>query len=105
MEENLVFFPEHSHEHSHAHTELHAFIGVALVLGFIFMLLVDQLSGGAHSHSISGIVIILNICKANTNFSIKQILLYRVGFASVFISFLHLPLFLLSILLSFTFFT
>eukprot|EP00063_Salmo_salar_P092275 XP_014067110.1 PREDICTED: zinc transporter ZIP9-like [Salmo salar] len=35
---------EHSHEH------LHAFIGVSLVLGFVFMLLVDQI-GSAHVHS------------------------------------------------------
>lgn len=37
-------------EHSHG-TELHTWIGVALVIGFIFMLLVDQLSGGVHHHT------------------------------------------------------
>ncbi|XP_053289982.1 zinc transporter ZIP9 [Pleuronectes platessa] len=36
------------HEHSHEH--LHACIGVSLVLGFVFMLLVDQI-GSAHVHS------------------------------------------------------
>ena len=42
--------PEAAHDHEHAaSTEMHSFIGVALVLGFVFMLLVDQLGGG-HSH-------------------------------------------------------
>ncbi|XP_058472322.1 zinc transporter ZIP9 [Solea solea] len=36
------------HEHSHEH--LHACIGVSLVLGFVFMLLVDQI-GSSHVHS------------------------------------------------------
>ena len=46
---------EHEHEHDHEHgTELHSFIGVSLVLGFVFMLLVDQLSGGGHSHNGGG---------------------------------------------------
>lgn len=40
---------EAEHDHSHG-TELHSFIGVALVLGFVFMLLVDQIGGG-HSHA------------------------------------------------------
>ncbi|XP_052041515.1 zinc transporter ZIP9 isoform X3 [Apodemus sylvaticus] len=40
----------HEHEHSHAHTQLHASIGVSLVLGFVFMLLVDQI-GSSHVHS------------------------------------------------------
>ena len=45
--------------HAHAHgdeagTEMHTFIGVALVLGFIFMLLVDQLGGNTHHHSPTG---------------------------------------------------
>ncbi|XP_064819459.1 zinc transporter ZIP9-like [Oncorhynchus masou masou] len=37
-------------EHSHGHEHLHAYIGVSLVLGFVFMLLVDQI-GSAHVHS------------------------------------------------------
>ena len=41
----------HDHEHS-AGPELHTFIGISLVLGFTFMLLVDQLSGG-HVHGSS----------------------------------------------------
>uniref|UniRef100_A0A2I3LRJ5 Zinc transporter ZIP9 n=1 Tax=Papio anubis TaxID=9555 RepID=A0A2I3LRJ5_PAPAN len=39
----------HEHEHSHDHTQLHAYIGVSLVLGFVFMLLVDQI-GNSHVH-------------------------------------------------------
>uniref|UniRef100_A0A8D2JHZ8 Zinc transporter ZIP9 n=1 Tax=Sciurus vulgaris TaxID=55149 RepID=A0A8D2JHZ8_SCIVU len=38
------------HEHSHNHTQLHAYIGVSLVLGFVFMLLVDQI-GSSHVHA------------------------------------------------------
>lgn len=41
------------HEHSHDHTQLHAYIGVSLVLGFVFMLLVDQI-GSSHVHSTDG---------------------------------------------------
>uniref|UniRef100_A0A8C6E3M2 Zinc transporter ZIP9 n=1 Tax=Moschus moschiferus TaxID=68415 RepID=A0A8C6E3M2_MOSMO len=40
----------HEHEHSDDHTQLHAYIGVSLVLGFVFMLLVDQI-GSSHVHS------------------------------------------------------
>lgn len=40
------------HEHSHEH--LHACIGVSLVLGFVFMLLVDQI-GSSHVHSTEGL--------------------------------------------------
>uniref|UniRef100_UPI003AADBF8F zinc transporter ZIP9 isoform X2 n=1 Tax=Centroberyx gerrardi TaxID=166262 RepID=UPI003AADBF8F len=39
-----------SGEHSHSHEQLHAYIGVSLVLGFVFMLLVDQI-GSSHVHS------------------------------------------------------
>ncbi|XP_072032202.1 zinc transporter ZIP9-like isoform X1 [Amphiura filiformis] len=46
--------PHHHHEHSlESHSseeELHYLIGVALVTGFVFMLLVDQIGGG-HGHS------------------------------------------------------
>ena len=38
--------------------ELHSMIGISLSLGFIFMLLVDQLFGGGHSHGGSGIGIL-----------------------------------------------
>ena len=45
----------HHHEHGgethSSEEELHYLIGVALVTGFVFMLLVDQIGGGhAHSH-------------------------------------------------------
>ncbi|XP_061896379.1 zinc transporter ZIP9 isoform X2 [Entelurus aequoreus] len=40
----------HHHEHGHGHEQLHACIGVSLVLGFVFMLLVDQI-GSSHMHS------------------------------------------------------
>ncbi|KAM6131067.1 S39A9 protein, partial [Syrrhaptes paradoxus] len=38
------------HEYGHDHSRLHAYIGVSLVLGFVFMLLVDQI-GSSHVHS------------------------------------------------------
>ncbi|XP_063039484.1 zinc transporter ZIP9 [Engraulis encrasicolus] len=38
-----------AHEHG-GHEQLHAYIGVSLVLGFVFMLLVDQI-GSSHMHS------------------------------------------------------
>lgn len=37
-------------EHVHSHEALHAYIGVSLVLGFVFMLLVDQI-GSSHVHN------------------------------------------------------
>nr|AII20595.1 membrane androgen receptor [Cynoscion nebulosus] len=37
-------------KHEHSHEQLHACIGVSLVLGFVFMLLVDQI-GSSHMHS------------------------------------------------------
>lgn len=44
----------HEHEHSHDHhTQLHAYIGVSLVLGFVFMLLVDQI-GSSHVYATDG---------------------------------------------------
>lgn len=43
----------HEYERSHDHTQLHAYIGVSLVLGFVFMLLVDQI-GSSHVHSTDG---------------------------------------------------
>ncbi|KAK3092615.1 hypothetical protein FSP39_004999 [Pinctada imbricata] len=39
-----------SHEHSHSMVDSHSMIGVTLVAGFIFMLLVDQI-GGSHMHA------------------------------------------------------
>lgn len=40
--------------HEHRHEQLHACIGVSLVLGFVFMLLVDQI-GSSHMHSTEGL--------------------------------------------------
>ncbi len=42
-----------SGKHEHSHEQLHACIGVSLVLGFVFMLLVDQI-GSSHVHSAEG---------------------------------------------------
>ena len=50
---------DHVHEHSHEHhdmTEEHSIIGITLVVGFIFMLLVDQMGGNFHSHSGPGML-------------------------------------------------
>lgn len=41
----------HHHHESEFGVELHSWIGVALVLGFVFMLLVDQIGGHVHSHA------------------------------------------------------
>ena len=38
-----------SDEHDDHGGELHRWIGVALVLGFVFMLLVDQIGGSLHA--------------------------------------------------------
>lgn len=40
------------HDHHSDMLEQHSIIGVSLVTGFIFMLLVDQLGGSMHSHSV-----------------------------------------------------
>lgn len=40
-------------KHEHGHEQLHACIGISLVLGFVFMLLVDQI-GSSHVHSAEG---------------------------------------------------
>lgn len=50
----------HDHEHDHG-TELHSWIGVALVLGFVFMLLVDQIGGSIHSRTSGGQANTLNM--------------------------------------------
>jgi len=47
----------HNHDHSHGAEsggDLHSWIGVALVLGFVFMLLVDQIGGSIHSRGSAG---------------------------------------------------
>lgn len=44
----------HHHAHPHSRVDTHTTIGIALVVGFIFMLLVDQIGGGSHSHVTTG---------------------------------------------------
>ncbi|NXS01175.1 S39A9 protein, partial [Oxylabes madagascariensis] len=50
MESEKVAKIPAAHDHGHDHSRLHAYIGVSLVLGFVFMLLVDQI-GSSHVHS------------------------------------------------------
>ncbi|XP_042194004.1 zinc transporter ZIP9 [Callorhinchus milii] len=50
VEESLKVGESVETEHVHEHSMLHAYIGVSLVLGFVFMLLVDQI-GSSHVHS------------------------------------------------------
>ena len=48
---------EHRHHgHQHEGIELHTLIGLSLSLGFVFMLLIDQIGGG-HSHGPAGIIL------------------------------------------------
>lgn len=44
----------HDHDHQHDMSEEHSIIGITLVAGFIFMLLVDQMGGSLHSHAAAG---------------------------------------------------
>lgn len=53
VDEAVVAGGEHGHAHAHSHEQLHAYIGVSLVLGFVFMLLVDQI-GSSHVHTTDG---------------------------------------------------
>jgi len=45
----IIFSEVQLHQH-HAETP-HRAIGLALLLGFVFMLLVDQIGGASHSHA------------------------------------------------------
>lgn len=46
---------ESEHDHEHSMIDDHSLIGITLVSGFIFMLLVDQIGGGGHHiHSSTG---------------------------------------------------
>lgn len=60
----------HDHNHSHDHSRLHAYIGVSLVLGFVFMLLVDQI-GNSHVHTADGKPIVFLIGNQSENNSQK----------------------------------
>ncbi|KAK0046899.1 zinc transporter ZIP9-B [Biomphalaria pfeifferi] len=48
VHEDAAPAPEHSHKNK---LEAHSVIGITLVSGFIFMLLVDQIGGNMHAHS------------------------------------------------------
>ena len=50
-EETKLDHAGHHHHDTASGVELHSWIGVALVLGFVFMLLVDQIGGHMHSHA------------------------------------------------------
>jgi hypothetical protein len=43
------------HHHEHSMIDDHSLIGITLVSGFIFMLLIDQIGGGGHIHAPAGI--------------------------------------------------
>ncbi|XP_045678539.1 zinc transporter ZIP9 isoform X2 [Phyllostomus hastatus] len=62
----------HEHEHSHDHTQLHACIGVSLVLGFVFMLLVDQI-GSSHVHSTDADGVALGAAASTSQTSVQLI--------------------------------
>ncbi|XP_025774456.1 zinc transporter ZIP9 isoform X2 [Puma concolor] len=62
----------HEHEHSHDHTQLHAYIGVSLVLGFVFMLLVDQI-GSSHVHSTDADGVALGAAASTSQTSVQLI--------------------------------
>lgn len=52
-DQSLIAAAGHEHGHEHGHEQLHACIGISLVLGFVFMLLVDQI-GSSHMHNNEG---------------------------------------------------
>uniref|UniRef100_A0A5F9CXH2 Zinc transporter ZIP9 n=1 Tax=Oryctolagus cuniculus TaxID=9986 RepID=A0A5F9CXH2_RABIT len=62
----------HEREHSHDHTQLHAYIGVSLVLGFVFMLLVDQI-GSSHMHSTDADGVALGAAASTSQTSVQLI--------------------------------
>uniref|UniRef100_A0A5F5PJ37 Zinc transporter ZIP9 n=1 Tax=Equus caballus TaxID=9796 RepID=A0A5F5PJ37_HORSE len=62
----------HELEHSHDHTQLHAYIGVSLVLGFVFMLLVDQI-GSSHVHSTDADGVALGAAASTSQTSVQLI--------------------------------
>uniref|UniRef100_UPI003AAD65C5 zinc transporter ZIP9 isoform X3 n=1 Tax=Centroberyx gerrardi TaxID=166262 RepID=UPI003AAD65C5 len=61
-----------SGEHSHSHEQLHAYIGVSLVLGFVFMLLVDQI-GSSHVHSSEADGVALGAAASTSQTSVQLI--------------------------------
>ncbi|XP_009704709.1 PREDICTED: zinc transporter ZIP9 isoform X2 [Cariama cristata] len=60
------------HEYGHDHSRLHAYIGVSLVLGFVFMLLVDQI-GSSHVHSADADGVALGAAASTSQTSVQLI--------------------------------
>ncbi|KAG2457622.1 S39A9 protein, partial [Polypterus senegalus] len=60
------------HDHAHDHAQLHAYIGVSLVLGFVFMLLVDQI-GTSHVHSADADGVALGAAASTSQTSVQLI--------------------------------
>nr|XP_010305329.1 PREDICTED: zinc transporter ZIP9 isoform X2 [Balearica regulorum gibbericeps] len=60
------------HEYGHDHSRLHAYIGVSLVLGFVFMLLVDQI-GSSHVHSTDADGVALGAAASTSQTSVQLI--------------------------------
>nr|XP_061798531.1 zinc transporter ZIP9 isoform X3 [Nerophis lumbriciformis] len=58
--------------HEHSHEQLHACIGVSLVLGFVFMLLVDQI-GSSHMHSAEADGVALGAAASTSQTSVQLI--------------------------------
>ncbi|CAK8676492.1 zinc transporter ZIP9-B-like [Clavelina lepadiformis] len=51
INQEIDFAAVETTEHLHQHNSPHREIGLALLLGFVFMLLVDQIGGATHSHA------------------------------------------------------
>ncbi|XP_008935733.1 PREDICTED: zinc transporter ZIP9 isoform X2 [Merops nubicus] len=60
------------HEYGHDHSRLHAYIGVSLVLGFVFMLLVDQI-GSSHVHATDADGVALGAAASTSQTSVQLI--------------------------------
>ncbi len=45
-----------SSEGTYSTDQLQFMMGLSLIVGFVFMLLIDQCSGGGHAHSVPGTV-------------------------------------------------
>ncbi|XP_029349407.1 zinc transporter ZIP9 isoform X2 [Echeneis naucrates] len=59
-------------KHEHSHEQLHACIGVSLVLGFVFMLLVDQI-GSSHVHNTDADGVALGAAASTSQTSVQLI--------------------------------
>ncbi|KAM9381159.1 zinc transporter ZIP9 isoform 1-T1 [Phaethornis superciliosus] len=72
MESEKVAEISAAHEYGHDHSRLHAYIGVSLVLGFVFMLLVDQI-GSSHVHSTDADGVALGAAASTSQTSVQLI--------------------------------